>query len=46
MTNISAAVYDTGTLYSKISTFPDKIEEVAYSNKDISNDPSDLSQHY
>jgi len=46
MTNIGATVYDTGTLYDKISTFPEKIEEVAYSNNDVRNDPSDLARHY
>jgi hypothetical protein len=46
ITNITAAVYDTGTLYNKIATFPEKIEEVAYSNNDVRNDPSDLARHY
>ena len=46
MTNISAAVYDTGTLYNKISTFPEKIEKIANSNNDLHNDPSDLAKYY
>lgn len=46
VTNVVTAVYDTGTLYDKISTFPEKIEKIAYSNNDIQNDSSELSQYY